>query len=277
MIKKVIFAIRRTVLWILISFFCVSSLFPVFWTFITSIKQRKDFFGFPPKIFFEPTLVHYITVFEKSPFLNYFKNSLIVASGSTILALLLGSLAGFSLARFKFRNETFLMTWILSMYMIPPLAIIVPLFLIYRSLGLYDTLFGLILAHTSFNLPIVIWLTSSYFRRMPKSIEEAALIDGCSYFQAFYKIVLPISLPVLSSSAILSFIFSWNEFAFSKFLTGEFRQTLPAGTSFWLGSKGIDWGALSATGFLIIIPMVIFIFFAQRGLIYGLTFGATKE
>ena len=266
----------RLGVWLLLLLFCLGSLFPLYWTFLTSIKDRADFFGFPPKFLFEPTLVNYHTVFEKSDFVRYLVNSTIVGLGSTLLAVVLGSMAGYALARSNVKNERSLMVWFLSMYMVPPLAVIVPYFLNYRFFGLYDTLHGLILAHASFNLPIVVWIMNSYFKKLSVEIEEAALVDGCSFPGAFRRITLPLSLPGIASAAVLAFIFSWNEFAFSKFLTSETARTIPTGSAFWYSSKGIDWGALSASGFLMIFPMILFVIVAQRGLIYGLSFGATS-
>lgn len=266
----------RAAVWAVLLFFCLASLFPLYWTFLTSIKDRQDFFGFPPKFFFEPTLTNYATVFEKSDFFHYLTNSTIVGIGSTALAVGLGSMAGYALARSNLKNERSLMVWFLSMYMVPPLAVIVPYFLNYRFFGLYDTLHGLILAHASFNLPIVVWIMNSYFKKLPREIEEAALVDGCSFAGTFRRITLPLSLPGVASAAVLAFIFSWNEFAFSKFLTSETARTIPTGSAFWYSSKGIDWGALSASGFLMILPMILFVIVAQRGLIYGLSFGATS-
>jgi multiple sugar transport system permease protein len=266
----------RLGVWALLLVFCLSSLFPLFWTFLTSIKDRSDFFGFPPKFLFEPTLINYETVFEKSEFVQYLVNSTIVGLFSTLFAVVLGSMAGYALARSNLKNERTLMVWFLSMYMVPPLAVIVPYFLNYRFFGLYDTLHGLVLAHVSFNLPIVVWIMNGYFKKLPVEIEEAAMVDGCSFAGAFFRVTLPLSLPGITSAAVLAFIFSWNEFALSKFLTSEAARTIPTGSAFWYSSKGIDWGALSASGFMMIFPMILFVIVAQRGLIYGLSFGATS-
>jgi len=269
--------LKKLALWGIIILLCAYSLFPLIWTGLTSIKERRDFFGFPPKLIFTPTLSHYRTVFERTHYPHYLANSIMVALSSTFISVLFGSLAGYAFARFRVRREKFLMFWILSMRMMPPLAIIVPFFLIYRKLALYDTIYGVSLAHMTFNLPIVVWVMNGYFRRMPKEIEEAALVDGCSFFGAFRRIVLPLSLPGLTASALLCFIFSWNEFAFAKLLTGENARTIPAAIFCWYSAKGIDWGALSASGILAVLPVVILIIAAGRGLTYGLTFGALKE
>ncbi|MEW6229259.1 MAG: carbohydrate ABC transporter permease [Bacillota bacterium] len=251
-------------------------IFPLFWLLMISLKTRQDIFTLPPRWIFRPTLENYRMVFRNSAFLSYLMNSIQATAFSTTFSIVIGSLAAYSFARLKPHHSEQLMFWILSMRMLPPLAVIVPFHLMMTYTGLIDTIVGLSIVYTTFNLPIVVWLMTGYFSKVPVEIEEAALVDGCTKLEVFFRIALRLALPGLVATWILCAIFSWNEFAFALMLTGEGAKTLPVSISSWSTERGIEWGALTASGFIIILPVLVFAMIVQRQLVKGLTFGAVK-
>jgi len=207
------------------------------------------------------------------------RNSVLISSLSSLLVLFLGALAGYSLARFRFhrwKNKD-IATWILSNRMFPPIAVAIPFFLIMRTLKLLDTMPAIVMAHVVYNLPLAIWLMIDFFRELPEEIEEAALIDGCSSFQAFLRIALPLSLPGIVAVYILCFIFSWNEFLFVVTLSYRKTMTMPVIIAGALTVRGLDFWKVSALSLLAVTPPVILAALTSRYLIRGLTLGAVKE
>ncbi len=251
-------------------------LFPPVVLFLTSIKTELDALSFPPKWIFLPTLKNYAEIFQTSPLVGYALNSLIVASVNTVVSLILGSMAAYSLARFKFRGADNLAFWILSIRMMPPVAAIIPIYAIMKYLHILDTPWCLIITYLTFNLPFVVWMMKGFFEDIPREIEESALIDGCSHFGVFRKIALPLAAPGLAATAILAFIFSWNEFLFALILTGTKAVTLPVGIIGYMKETGINWGYMTAGGILALIPVIIFTTLVQKHLVKGLTLGAMK-
>lgn len=268
-IKKIIFVIITVIVFVII-------LFPPIMLFLTSIKNELDALAFPPKWIFKPTYKNYVQIFKTSPFFRYILNSLIVASLNTFIVLALGSLAAYGLARFKFKGAENLSFWILSIRMMPPVAAIIPLYIIMKNLRLLDTPWCLVLIYLTFNLPFTVWMMKGFFEDVPREIEESALIDGCSEFDVFRKIALPLVSPGLAATAILVFIFSWNEFLFALILTGTRATTLPVGIILYMKETGINWGYMTAGGILALIPVVIFTMLVQKHLVKGLTLGALK-
>lgn len=268
-IKKIIFVIITVIVFVII-------LFPPIMLFLTSIKNELDALAFPPKWIFKPTYKNYVHIFKTSPFFRYILNSLIVASLNTFIVLALGSLAAYGLARFKFKGAENLSFWILSIRMMPPVAAIIPLYIIMKNLRLLDTPWCLVLIYLTFNLPFTVWMMKGFFEDVPREIEESALIDGCSEFDVFRKIALPLVSPGLAATAILVFIFSWNEFLFALILTGTRATTLPVGIILYMKETGINWGYMTAGGILALIPVVIFTMLVQKHLVKGLTLGALK-
>jgi multiple sugar transport system permease protein len=249
---------------------------PVIMLFLTSIKTELDALAFPPKWIFKPTYKNYVQIFQPSPFLRYILNILIVASLNTFVVLALGSLAAYGLARFKFKGVKNLAFWILSIRMMPPVAAIIPLYIIMKNLRLLDTPWCLVLIYLTFNLPFAVWMMKGFFEDVPREIEESALIDGCSEFDIFRKIALPLVSPGLAASEILVFIFSWNEFLFALILNGTKATTLPVGIILYMKEIGINWGYMTAGGILALVPVVIFTMLVQKHLVKGLTLGALK-
>lgn len=254
--------------------FCIT---PLFWLGYTSIKPRMLAFSIPPVWFdFKPSLENYKQVFENSNLIKYFINSFVIVSASTIFAMIIGTFAAYSFARFKKRHMRYSLYLILMTNMIPPAVIILPLFIFSTKVGVYDSHFLMILIYIGFNLAFIIWLLRSFFIDIPSAIEESALIDGCSRFGIVIKIVLPLSRPALSSTAILAFIFAWNEYLIALVLTSSKAPTLPILASGLISAKGIMWGQMTATATIMSLPVVLLALFSQKYLIRGLTFGAVK-
>jgi multiple sugar transport system permease protein len=251
-------------------------LLPIYWVFSTAIKLPLDAFRLPPRLIFRPTLENFSFVLSRTDFLMLAKNSIIVATGATLLALLLSFPASYALARFRIKNKNNTAFMILTLKMFPPIAVVLPFFIMYRAVGLYDTLFGLILLYTAFNIPLATWLLIGFLREIPVSIEESALIDGASFTQIFRSILLPIISVGLLATAILCFIGSWNEFLFALILTGK-KQTLPVFIYSFINFREIKWGQLMAVAVIMSTPILVSSLFIRRYLIRGLTFGAVKE
>jgi len=256
--------------------YALIALIPIIWMFLTSLKQQTDMFYWPPKIFFKPTFDHYHVVLMQSNFFAYLKNSIIVALIASTISLVFGSMCAYSISRFDFYGKKPLLFWILFTRLVPPLSLMIPLFLMIRQLGLYDQVLGLALVHCTFNLPITIWLMVTYFDDIPRPLEDAALVDGCNRWGVLYHIVLPLARPGLVATSIFNIIFSWNEFPFALMLTSRNAKTLPISITEWLVERGLLWGEMSAAGCMIIIPVCIFAILVQRKLVRGLTMGAVK-
>lgn len=268
-VKKIVFGLITVIIFVII-------LFPPIVLFLTSIKTELDALSFPPKWIFQPTLQNYVDIFKTTRLFRYLLNSIIVASANTVLSLGLGSLTAYGLARFKFRGSENISFWILSIRMMPPVAAIIPIYIIMKKVRLLDTPWALIIVYLTFNLPFVVWMMKGFFEDIPRSIEESALIDGCSEFAVFRKIALPLAAPGLAATAILIFIFSWNEFLFALILTGTRAVTLPVGIIGFMKETGINWGYMTAGGMLALVPVVIFTILVQKHLVKGLTMGALK-
>ena len=262
------------VLYILL--FILFLLVPLYWVAVTSIKPSDDLLANPPVWFpAHPTLLHYTTSLKHMRGWLGLKNSLIIASSVTVLAVLIGSSAAYSMARFRTGGKN-LAFWVLSQRFMPPIAVVIPVFLMFRTLGLTDSRIGLILLYTVFALPFTIWMMYAYFRQMPVELEEAALVDGCSRWQALWKVAWPLAAPGIVSAGAFAFIFSWTEFLLSLFLTNSIR-TLPVKITTFVTSTGSEWGFISALGTSAVIPSFIFILLVQKQLVRGLTLGSLKE
>ncbi|MBI4280405.1 MAG: carbohydrate ABC transporter permease [Armatimonadetes bacterium] len=257
--------------------YIVISLVPLAWLLITSFKYQVDMFARPPRLLFTPTLDHYVTVLGKSNFPSYVKNSLLAGGLATGASLVIGSLCAYGIARFDFRGRGAILLWVLVVRLIPPLALIIPFYMMLRSLGLYDTVLGLGIVYLSLNLPLTVWLMTTYFAEVPVAVEEAAMVDGCSRIGALWRVVLPLTAPGLVATSVITLIFSWNEFPFALMLTAGEAKTAPVSITEWLVERGLLWGELSASGTLIILPVLIFAAFVQRHLVRGLTIGAVKS
>jgi multiple sugar transport system permease protein len=248
-------------------------LFVFYWMVATSLKSPAEAFSYPPTFIFVPTLENYGQVIARTPFARYLFNSTAVAAGATFIGLVLGLPAAYSVARFKRGG---LVLPVLVARMAPGMAYLVPWFIVLRLLDLVDTLLGLTLTHVILTLPVILWLMIGFFEDLPREVEEAALIDGCGWFGVFWRVALPVTRPALLASSILAFIESWNHLSFAIVLTNNRARTLPVATFNFIAATQIDWGAVAATGTLIVLPVFILTLLAQRYIISGLTLGSLK-
>jgi multiple sugar transport system permease protein len=288
-------------------------LIPVAAMGITAFKSRADVVAVPPKVIFEPTLEGFVFLLTErlqltpaalaerqenpeelglfdrialengqqingpSDFVMRLRNSLIIAGGSTIASVVLGLFAAYAFSRFPVAGKDDLLFFILSTRMLPAVVVAVPLFLMFRQLGLHDTHLGMILLYTVFNLSLTVWLLKGFIDEIPKEYEEAALVDGYTRFQAFYKIVLPQAATGIAATTVFSLIFAWNEYAFALMLTSQNARTAPPAIATMLGRGGIEWSAIAAGTLVFLIPVVIITFALRRHLLRGVTFGAIRQ
>lgn len=269
-------AFRYLVLTLAVAF----AIAPVYWMVTISLKREVDQFAVPPLWFFySPTLEHYADAFLQRSFGSYLLTSALVAVASTLLALLIGTLAAYSLARLRMPHglNRKLSLWILSTRMFPPIVTAIPLFLMMRDIGLLNTRLALIILYTGFKLPFVVWMMRGFFVEVPRELEEAAMVDGDSRLGALRRVLLPLVAPGLAATAVFCLIISWNEFLFALVMTQtDAAMTLPVGIAGRVTQYGIKWGAMSAAGVVAMIPILIFAMAVQRYLVRGLSLGAVK-
>jgi len=288
-------------------------LIPVFWMAMTSLKSRADAVAAPPKVIFQPSMEGFIGLltqrrqvteaqglndlksnpdlkwYEKvmlnrgqqivgsSEYVGYLKNSIITAGISTILSVTFGLFAAYAFSRFKISGKGDILFFILSTRMLPPVVVTIPIFLLYRQLGLYDTTIGLIILYTVFNLSFSVWLLQGFIDEIPKEYEEAALVDGYSRLQAFFKIVLPQTITGIAATTVFCLIFAWNEYAFAVMLTAQKARTAPPSIPSVLGTGGIEWAQIAAGAMGFLIPVAIVTFALRNYLLRGVTFGAVRR
>ena len=250
-------------------------LFPFLWLLMMSFKTDSDIFAWPPVLFFTATLDHYLALWQGN-FPKSFANSAIASIVSTVLAMLAGVPGAYALSRTAMRSEKSLSLLILSSRMAPPIAFTIPYFLVYRHLDLLDTLTGLIIIYLTFNISLVVWLMRSFFDATPRSLEEAAWIDGATLWQGFTRIILPLSGPGLAATAILCFLYSWNDFFFALILTRTEAMTAPVAVVNFMNYEGWEWGKIAAGGTMVMLPVLIFSILVRKFLIQGMTAGAIK-
>lgn len=290
----------------------IITLLPVIWMGMTAFKPLPDASAAPPVVFFTPTLEGFVNLFSQrrqltdaelqqykertdlswadkielerqqaiigqSQFTEQVLNSLVIAGASTIFSVGFAVLAAYAFSRFDIPGKDDLLFFILSQRMLPAVVVTVPIFLMYRQVGLYDTHLGMILLYTSFNLSFAVWLLKGFIDEIPQEYEEAALVDGYTRLQAFRKIVLPQAVTGIAATTVFSFIFSWNEYAFALMLTQDRARTAPPSIPLILGSGGIEWNTIAAGSLLFLIPVVIVTFALRRHLLRGVTFGAIRK
>jgi sorbitol/mannitol transport system permease protein len=251
--------------------------FPILWMILTSFKTELEAFSTPPSfLFFQWTTENYATVQERSDYFHHAMNSVILAGGSTLLALLIAVPAAYAMAFFPTRRTRGTLMWMLSTKMLPPVGVLVPIYLLFRDFGLLDTHFGLVVVLCLGNLPIVIWMLFSYFREIPKDILEAARIDGAGTLEEITKVLAPMALPGIASTVLLNVILAWNEAFWTLNLTTLEAAPLTAFIASYSSPEGLFWAKLSAASTLAIAPILVIGWFSQRQLVRGLTFGAVK-
>ncbi len=251
--------------------------FPVLWIFLTSFKARTDIFTLPPKIFFNPTVEHYIEAFIRTSDIVFGTfNSIVIATVTTLLTLLVAVPAGYAFSRVTFKFSSQLSFFALISQMAPPIGLIIPYFFILSRTQMLDSYTGLIAIHMTLTVPFSIWLMITYFQDLPVSLEESASIDGASPFTTFFRVVLPTAWGGVSVTAIFAFIESWNEFLYAVILTGSRTKTVPVAIFSFLTTEESLWGPFTATGVTIMAPVIFVALLAQRQMIKGMTLGATK-
>jgi len=252
------------------------TLFPIYWITTASFKTELALYARPPQWLFTPIFDNYTRVLTNIPFLQYLKNNLVIAIGTTIGSLVLGTLAGYGFVRFRFRLSEAVRFLVLVMRMAPRIVLVVPYYLIMQRLGLLDTYTGLLIAYVSFALPFSIWLLIGFFADVPLEVEEAAMIDGCSPLGVLLRIVIPIAAPGLVVAAIFAFLASWNEFLFALILSGVDAKTLPVVIAGLNTDAGPLYGEMSAAAVMVMLPNILMTLALQRYLVRGLTIGAVK-
>ncbi|TCZ64974.1 carbohydrate ABC transporter permease [Roseicella aquatilis] len=269
--------IHAALAYLALSALVVFFLFPLLWILGLSLKTRAQTFADAPVWLWWPTFEHYADVLFRKDFLKAFLNTLIVSGSAVVLSLCVGVPAAYAFARFPFRSSSFLFFSLLVMRMLPPVAVLVPMYVILSDIGLTTTHLSVVLAYTTFSLPLVVWVMRGFFDDLPVEVEECAWIDGATRRQAFQRVVLPLARPGMVASAILCLQLAWNDFLFAAVLTNNDTQTLPVlMAGFTGGDSGVDWGPMTASGVLVILPVIVFSFMAQKHLVAGLSSGAVK-
>ena len=246
---------------------------PFLWMVLNAFKTPLQIIKLPPELIFTPTLRNFQNVFGTQNFMRYIMNSLIIGAGCTLVGLLLGLPAAYSIARYQ---QNRLAVGILMARMVPGITFLVPLFIIFRALGLIDTYTSLILAHMLVGLPFIVWVMVPFFESIPRELSESAVVDGASAVRTFVSVVLPLSGPGIVTAAILSFVFSWNNFMFSIVLASNRTRTVPVAIYNFISYAQIDWGGLMAAAVVITLPVLVLAIITQRYVIRGLTAGAVK-
>ena len=302
--------VGRVLAALVVILYSMVAIIPLVWILATSFKSPPDSISYPPKVFFEPTLEGYVNLFTArsrqtpeyieslgppktwyeelvrkrnmviagpSRFADRYWNSIVIGFGSTFLAVFLGTLAAYGFSRFRVPLKDDLLFFILSTRMMPPVAVAIPIFLMFRTLGLSDTAAGMILLYTAVNLSLSVWLLKGFVDEIPREYEEAAVVDGYSRLAAFWKVVLPQMRAGIAATAIFCLIFAWNEYAFALLLTSGSAQTAPPFIPIIIGEGGLDWPAVAAGTTLFLLPVVIFTVFLRNQLLRGITFGAVRR
>lgn len=254
----------------------VIALIPWIWMLLTSFKSRLDALADIPVWFFSPTLEHYPKVFLEKDYLPLVWNSVLVASVTTLLSLMFGVPAAYVFARHDFPGKEDLFFFFLTTRMAPPISVVVPMFLLFTTIGITDTPYAVILAHSTFNLSLVVWMMRGFFADIPREIDEAALMDGHSRFGMFARVLIPLAAPGLAATAVLCFILSWNEFLYAFVLVAFEGRTLTVGIPGLVTPHGTLWGQVAAVAIVATLPIIVFSIFVQKHLVRGLTFGAVK-
>ena len=251
-------------------------LFPLLWIVGLSFKTRMQVFATPPLFIWRPTIENYVAILSTGAFQTAFFNSLVIAAEAVLLSICVGVPAAYAFARFRFAGRAPLFMSLLVMRMLPPIAVLVPMYVLFAKLGLAHTRISVVLAYTTFSLPLVVWIMRGFFEELPRELEESAWVDGASRFAAFHHVVLPLVRPGLVAATILSLLLAWNDFIFAAVLTTDATRTLPVLMASFSGDVGVDWGSMTASCVLVVLPVLLFSFAAQRHLVAGLSSGAVK-
>ena len=261
----------------IVSFVAIGvTIIPITWLFLLSIKSKGETFTKPPKLLFNPTAQNYIDLWDNDLFKDTFFNSVFITLISITLSIIIAIFAAYALKRYQIRFKTAFMQWLLLAYMLPEFLFVLPMFAIYQSIGIYDTYIGMALIYQVHVLPFSIWMLRSFLEEIPKEIDDAAYLDGCNPFQAIYKIYLPLIIPGIVATAILNGIWVWNELAIALGLTFFDAQPITVGVASFRGYASINWGGMTGSAIISMIPMILFVTFAQKHIVKGLTLGSVK-
>jgi ABC-type glycerol-3-phosphate transport system permease component len=253
------------------------AVFPFWWALVASVTPEARLFAEPSLWPAEPVLDHYRALWEERDFWVPLRNSLVVAGTTTLFCVVVGALAAYALARLRFRGKAAILGFILAVTMFPQISIVSPLYLLLRSLRLINTYPGLVLPYLTFAMPLTVWLLTGFFRQLPADLEEAALVDGASRWQTMIRVVLPLAAPGLATTAILTFLYCWNEFLFAlSFTLGPERQTVPVAIALFRGRYQVPWGQILAAAITATAPVAALVLACQRRIVQGLTAGAVK-
>jgi multiple sugar transport system permease protein len=303
-------SLSKTIGGIMVAAYAIITILPLVWIFLTGFKTPPDSISYPPKIIFEPSVEGYVNLFTTrsrqtpeflaslpppqtwyerlvrsrnmviagpSKVVPRFINSMVIGFGSTFLAVCLGTIAAYAFSRFRVPFADDLMFFILSTRMMPPIAVAIPIYLMFRNLGLTDTKLGMILLYTAVNVSLAVWLLKGFIDEIPREYEEAAMVDGYTRMHAFFKVVLPQATTGIAATAIFCLIFAWNEYAFAVLLTSGDAQTMPPFIPFIIGEGGQDWPAVAAATTLFFLPILVFTILLRKYLLRGITFGAVRK
>jgi multiple sugar transport system permease protein len=251
-------------------------LVPFFYFISVSFQPRNFVQGQAPTLIFKPTLENYEKVFSTMKFMQFFRNSIIICSISTLLSVFLGALAAYGLSRLKNKLSDTISFWILTQRMLPAIAVLIPIYLVMSKIRMLDTYHGLIIVYMVINLPYAVWMSRSFIDDIPLELDESAMIDGCNKMQIISKVIFPIAKPGILSTGIFIFVLSWSEFIFALILSSMTTKTLPVAISSFISDTGIEWNSMAAAGAILIVPLSIMFFFIQNSLVKGLSFGAVK-
>jgi multiple sugar transport system permease protein len=303
-------SLSKTIGGIVVAAYAIITILPLVWIFLTGFKTPPDSISYPPKIIFEPSVEGYVNLFTTrsrqtpeflaslpppqtwyerlvrsrnmviagpSKVVPRFINSMVIGFGSTFLAVCLGTIAAYAFSRFRVPLADDLLFFILSTRMMPPIAVAIPIYLMFRNLGLTDTKLGMILLYTAVNVSLAVWLLKGFIDEIPREYEEAAMVDGYTRMHAFFKVVLPQATTGIAATAIFCLIFAWNEYAFAVLLTSGDAQTMPPFIPFIIGEGGQDWPAVAAATTLFFLPILVFTIVLRKYLLRGITFGAVRK
>jgi len=257
--------------------YSVVVLFPILWVVSMSLKPKSALLKMPPQIIFIPTLENYVQLSQQTGFIDALFNSIFMVSVSVVLVLLVGVPAAYSLSRYEFRYERDILIWILSTRMLPPIAVVIPFFVLFRTFNLYDSYIGMIIMYMTINISLVVWVMKSFFDGIPSTLEEAAMIDGATRTQALVKVIIPTAFPGIIAVSIISFIFAWIELIFSLILTTDKATTAPLQLYQYIGVRNIEWGMLAAASTLLFLPVLALVLLVNDHLASGLSFGVTLK
>jgi multiple sugar transport system permease protein len=279
--------LSRPVLWTLVLLYLIYTMLPIFWLFLSTIQTQASLLTLPPRIIpSEVTVQNYIDIFKpaafgensgQSTFLLALRNSVAVSVGTTLVAMVFGTLAAYAFARFNIPRKRTLLLIVLGSQLLPAISIIIPLFRIFRGVGLLDTLTALILAYATFSIPFVVWIMAGYFQTVPRELEEAARIDGATRFQSFMRVALPLAAPGLGATAIFTLLNAWDEFFFALIFSSTYAaKTLPVALAEFIGRHSLNWGLLVTGGFIASLPPIVLSLVFYRYIVSGLSAGGLK-